>query len=183
MAASTKQQLAICFFNETVLQFIEDLQLLYKKDTILAIAQGGVKLYLKSGTNGLHKAFEKCFGPYYEEIKVRDEGFFLDHTTAEYKEDYKRMKSEAEIMKDIDQIKEQYCCDGDVGNVATASVTATSLCGVAPQRKSHTKSVFDGIITKLKGEWGDMAESNKKIIWDYVNQLVVLSERARAAAV
>lgn len=191
---STKQQLAITFFNETVVQFIEDLLLIYKKDPILLVAQGAVKLYLKGSSLGIHLAFEKCFGPYYEEIKARDERFFLDHTTAEYKLDYKRMKDESAIMQDIKRVKEQYTGDAApaVGGAAArviaasgtsaASEAAPGLAGQAGPKKGKEKSVFDEIVTKLKTEWSQMLPDNKKVIWEYCSQLCVLSERARAAA-
>jgi hypothetical protein len=152
---SVKQQLALNFFNETVIEFLQDLLRLYPKDTILTMAFTGIKLYMKSSSIGIHDAFKTVFGPYFDQILLKDEAFFLEHTSAEYKEDYKRMKKNEKLLNEIKEVKEQY----------------------KVQKQEKSKSMFDSIITKLKSEWKEMNSDNKKIIWDYVNQLVQLSQK------
>lgn len=163
---SAKQaELALEFFNETVRQFFDDLKQLYPEDKVLKMALAGILIYIKTSPMGLHDAFRVGFGPYFPQVLVRDEAFFLEHSSAEYKQDYKRMKKDERLMQDLQEVKEQY--GGSVRD----------------KPKDEKASMFDKVILKLKGEWRTMADSNKDVIWEYVTQLVHFSNRVMSASV
>lgn len=158
---SAKQSdLALTFFNETVRQFFDDLKMLYPDDKVLKMALAGILLYMRTSPTGVLESFKVVLGPYFPKILLKDESFFLEHTAAEYKLDYKRMTRNPKLMQDLLEVKEQY------GQVRDENV-----------------SMFDKVIDKLKGEWKGMKPQNKNVIWDYVTQLVHFSNRVTAAAV
>lgn len=140
--------LPFTYFNETVLQFLDDLKRVFPNDRFLPIVAAGIRLYVTRKPFTLQDGFSKAFGEYVDRVERRDEEFFLQHTAAEYKQDYKRAKSSAEIDEEIRRIKAEI--------------------------KQEGGSVFARVVDYLKTNWRTMDAANKEVIWQYMGQLVKL---------
>lgn len=151
------------YFNETTLQLVDDLKLLFPGDPLLKLVSPGLKIFMASKKKTLQQAFAKSLGPYVAQIHARDEQFFMAHSAQEYKQDYKRVKQDGRLSEAIDHIK--------------------SEVGRSVQRKKgdqHT-SMFESVVNALKGKWADFDADNKDVIWKYMSQLAKLNELCIAA--
>ena len=65
-----------CFINQ-VKNFIRDLRHLYPEDKIFSVAEYSVKMYALSNPKELVQTFKEYLEKYRNEIKNKDESFFL----------------------------------------------------------------------------------------------------------
>ena len=144
------------YFNETVLQFVEDLKVIFPNDPILLLAYSTLKVYVASKKQVLQQMFTKTMSAYEKQILARDEIFFLEHSTSEYKQACQRLKQEPGFADDLSKLKVKF---------------------------GGKTSVFDTVVETLKGKWKDMSEHNKDVIWRYMIQLVKLDEVCNKSSV
>ena len=93
------------YFNETVLQFVEDLKVIFPDDALLTIAYSTLKIYMASKKKMLQQMFLKTMRVYKEQILVRNEVFFLEHSASEYKNDCRQLKQEPGFAEDLTKLK------------------------------------------------------------------------------
>ena len=146
--ADPSELLPYTYFNETVFQFIEDLRRVFPDDRFLPVVLAGIKVYAGGHPQALEGGFAKAFGAYVDRIERHDESFFLSHTVAEYKEDYKRARkgAEGEIARLKQELKDEM----------------------------RQGSMFTRVVEYLKANWCAMDAGNKDVIWRYMDQLVRL---------
>lgn len=146
--------LPFTYFNETVLQFIDDLRGVFPSDKFLPVVAAGVRVYVAGRPRALEECFAKAFGAYVERIERHDETFFLEHSVAEYKADYKRARSG--VVDEVARIKAELRPEGP--------------------------GVFGRVVEYLKENWCAMDAANKQVIWRYMDQLVKLHRVCRTRA-
>lgn len=143
--------IAWVYFNETVLQFVDDLKTLYPSDPKLKLAYATLKIFMASKKQVIQQAFNKSFAAYADQILAHDSDFFMSHTSGEYKQDYKRMKQDGRLCDEINILK-----------------------GETEVEKKE--GMFAKVIDSLKVKWSEMDGHNKDVIWRYMDQLVRLNE-------
>lgn len=95
------------FFNETIIQLVEDLKILFPNDSSLVLINGSLKICIATKPKILQQAFQIAASPYFQKILAHDETFFMEHSEQDYLQDAQRFKDDERFTKEIETLREE----------------------------------------------------------------------------